>query len=701
MPGIKVPLIVLSLILLASPVMIFKQEETYDLSSKISTLSALWAGDLEGDRVSEILGGGIIYEESIAKGVLVIIRRNEVSTFRIPSTSRTLVLTAGNVIEGGGMEIVVGSNGLYAYSKSGRLLKEKNIDGDVTALEVVDFDETPLNEIIFGTSAGNVVCLVDFEQKYQFSMGKTVRFIFHREEDTFYVVTSHAVSCRRADGEEIWTYSAAEEIRSAVPYDINNDAKKELVYISGSTINWLSFDGKKETTILTLKTNPLSLLVREVTGDEKPDLIVANSADHVVIYSDLTEETQSISVKRAVDESPILYAADITADGKEDLIYGGMAGVWVYENVAPPQDLMPRAQQLFFQGEELFKQREYQKALTNFEEAESIFSQLGEEEWGARCQEYISKIRDITDTVYEAETALAEGRRLYSEEKYQEAISYLETAEEAYAVLAEKDSFYESFRDEAQTLIVTCELVVEADSYYQSGLEYFDTEQYEKAKEQFQNAKAIYSELDSEKAQLCDQKLQEIEDLQKEVPEEEERDILVYVGAGAVVVVLMGAFLATRKKVSAKLEKGHIYLLHESSPKKGLQLVKEYGRLGYDGLVITRQPIDQIRKKKLKKQKVLQFSSATKEDSIAPDNVVNILLRMKEFMTSRKNSILLLDGLDYITIQNTFEDAFSLIQKLAESVTLYKGIVLVSLNPKSLEEKELVLLEGEMELLEF
>ena len=188
--------------------------------------------------------------------------------------------------------------------------------------------------------------------------------------------------------------------------------------------------------------------------------------------------------------------------------------------------------------------------------------------------------------------------------------------------------------------------------------------------------------------------------MQEQKVVEVEENLLVYAAVPVAAVIVLGVFLATRKKVSAKLEKGHIYLILEPQPRKGLQLVKEYGRLGYDGLVISRLSPEQMRKKKLKKQKILQLSSATKEDSIPPDNVVNILLRMKEFMTSKRNSILLLDSLDYIVIQNTFEDALSLVQKLAESVTLYKGIVLVSLNPKSLDEKELILLEGEMELLE-
>lgn len=707
MPRKCIPLILLSFMALLSveafceQEVIFEQGENYNLGNEVSTLLAIWAGDLEGDRVPEILAGGIVYGPGTSKGTLIMIRRNEASSFAsIPSQSRTLVITVGNALEGREREIVVGSQGLYIYSRTGRLLMERSTPGDVTALQVGNFRETELDEIIYGTSGGDVVYLTGFEPEYQFSMGETIEFIFHREQDTFYVVTSRSIDCRKADGEELWSHPVKGEIRSAVTYDVNNDGKKEIIYISGSDIYTLSFDGQKENLILSPPALPLTLLVEDLSADGKPDLVIFTNNDRVIVYSNLKDEVQSFYVKREADETPILFSADVIRDGKVDLIYGGATQVLVFKNVVPSGELITRGQLLLSEGEELFQQREYERALAKFEEAEKVFILAGKEDLAAQCQQYILEVTETTESLSRAESALSEGEQLYSEGEYEEARAQFETAHTEYAQLTETDSYYDQYQKEASDGIEKCDLAV-ADQYFAEGERLEGEMQYTEAKDSFLKAKAIYSRLGNDKENVCSERIAEIDRILEEQLKKEQINLLLIPAAVFLVaLIVLAALLATRKKVSAKLEKGHVYLLMESQPKKSIQLIKEYGRLGYEGLVITRLSPEQVQKK-LKKQKILQLSSGAKEDSIPPDNVVNILLRMKEFMTNRKESILLLDGLDYIAIQNTFDDALSLIRKLAESVTLYRGILLVSLNPKSLEEKEIMLLGEEMEPLEF
>ncbi|MBU7010454.1 MAG: DUF835 domain-containing protein [Theionarchaea archaeon] len=700
----SIPLILLSFMVLSSAgtlseqEAIFEQAAPHDLSDEISALSVIWAGDLEGDGVPEILAGGIQYGAGISKGVLMMIRRNEPSVFaRIPSQSRTLQLTVCNATEEEGSEVVAGSQGLYVYSRTGLLLKEKST-ADVTALLAVDFDKKGTDEIIYGTSTGDVAYLIDFEEGYKFPVAGTVKFIFLRGEDSYYVVTSNSIHCMDTEGEQLWLHTPKGEIHSAVAYDGNNDGKEELFYISGTSIYSLSFDGQKETLILSPAARPLSLLVEDVTADGKPDLILANSNDGVIIYSNLKIEVESFFIKREENESPVLYAADVIKDGKLDLIYGGATQVIIFKNIIPSQELITRGKVLFTEGERFLTDREYERARAKFEEAEKVFLLAGEENMAAQCQEYIERVNQTIQQVTTADAAFERGKELFNQGEYKDARTQFETAHREYALLAEDDPYYETALKDAQSFINECDLATAA-QHYDEGEKLLEEKKYSEAIEEFQRARTIYSQLEDGRAQSCTEKIQEINRILEEQEEKEKWNLLIPGGVVLVLLVALVIFLATRKKVSAKLEKGHVYLLMESQPKKSLQLVKEYGRLGYDGLVITRLSPDQVQKK-LKKQKILHLSSAAKEDSIPPDNVVNILLRMREFMTSRKESILLLDGLDYVAIQNTFEDALSLIRKLAESVTLYKGILLVSLNPKSLEEKELVLLGEEMEPLE-
>lgn len=702
MAGKVAPLVLLSLLALANTEGVYEEKGVYDLSSEMSTLFALWAGDLEGDGVPEIVAGGLTYEAAISKGVVVLIRRGQISLLaKIPGTSRTMTMTVCDAVDDSGQEIVVGSSGIFVYNRAGRQIKENPTGGgDVTALFAQNMDASPLDEIVYGTSEGDVIYLVDLEIEQQFSVTKAVKFILHRMKDTFYVITAHTIHCRNVDGEQLWSHTTEGEIHSAVVYDIDDDGAKELVYIAAASVYTLSADGQKESLIMTLP-YPLAVAVEDVTGDNNPNLLVADTTNRVVIYPDLKreKEIQYVFFGEGADETVVLYLADVVGDQKIDLVYGGATGIKVFENIIPTQELAARGELLFAEGTAFLAEKEYKKARAKFEEAEGVFSLAGDEKRAAECRVYVDDINDTLERLSIAEEALNEGKALFLGGDYSAARSQFETAFEEYTILVGKDAYYQQFADEAQESIYECDLGI-ADGYYTKGEELFEKEQYEEAKQQYEMAESLYSQLNNRKAADAREKIEEIEALLYVEPVEIEKNYLLYGIAGAVVVLLVVLFFATRKKVSAKLERGHIYLLYESQPKKGLQLVKEYGRLGYEGLVISRLPPEQVRKKKLKKQTVLQLSSASKENSISPDNVVNILLRMKEFMTSRENSIVLLDGLDHIAIKNTFEDAFSLIQKLSESVTLYRGILLISLNPKSMEEKELVLLEGEMVIVE-
>jgi tetratricopeptide (TPR) repeat protein len=344
------------------------------------------------------------------------------------------------------------------------------------------------------------------------------------------------------------------------------------------------------------------------------------------------------------------------------------------------------------------QKREYERALKDYREAEAFFIEKGDEEKAALCRTNITELNEILDHLTRAESAYSTGIQLYTEDSFVEAKLQFETAAQEYAFLAEEDDYYRSFQEDAQTKARESHLAL-ADKYYEQGMAAYEEEEYDQASDLLEKALVIYSELGSEKTSSIEATLDEIEKMVIQVENGDERNVLLYGIIIAAIVLIVFGLGASRKKVSARLDKGHVYLLLESQPKKSIQLMKEYDRLGYEGLVISRLPAEQVQKK-LKKQKILQLSSAAKEDTISPDNVVNILLRMKEFMTSKKPSILLLDGIDYIALQNSFEDSLNLIQKLIESVTLYKAILLVSVNPKSLEEKELIQLEEEMELLE-
>lgn len=145
-----------------------------------------------------------------------------------------------------------------------------------------------------------------------------------------------------------------------------------------------------------------------------------------------------------------------------------------------------------------------------------------------------------------------------------------------------------------------------------------------------------------------------------------------------------------RKTMRFKLIDGRLYLVKEYLPTLAIEAFKDLLRVGYKGCVISRTPEDEFRAN-VKGNFSFLWLSELGEDSLPPD-----VSKIEDKIRNLPNkSAILIDRLDYLFSRNGYDRVLSFVYRLREYAYLKKFIVVLSVDPLSLNERELRMLEKE------
>lgn len=88
------------------------------------------------------------------------------------------------------------------------------------------------------------------------------------------------------------------------------------------------------------------------------------------------------------------------------------------------------------------------------------------------------------------------------------------------------------------------------------------------------------------------------------------------------------------------------------------------------------------------------------EGSINPANPGIIANMIHEFIKTSKNPVVLLEGIEFLFIMNGFIPVLKFLHDIRDRIILNKAILILPLNPAALDEKELALIEKNMQSVE-
>jgi len=128
----------------------------------------------------------------------------------------------------------------------------------------------------------------------------------------------------------------------------------------------------------------------------------------------------------------------------------------------------------------------------------------------------------------------------------------------------------------------------------------------------------------------------------------------------------------------------------ESSPKKTLEFLIP------NGLVVTREFPDNLRAAfGLQATPIIWLTESPGERRVAPTSLTVLTDTITRFMEASPNSIVLLDGLEYLVTHNGFRKVLRLLDSLNETTWVSKARLLVAADPNAFDDKDLALLESD------
>jgi hypothetical protein len=150
------------------------------------------------------------------------------------------------------------------------------------------------------------------------------------------------------------------------------------------------------------------------------------------------------------------------------------------------------------------------------------------------------------------------------------------------------------------------------------------------------------------------------------------------------------------------LEPGSCYLIKEKKPDLSFRLFSMLTRGGTPGFIITRQYPERLRRERgITGVRIVWLSHTPGEDYHNPTAIGSLAKLISGFLEENGGAaVVLLDGLEYLAINNGFLQTLMFVEHVNEFVMQRKSIVIFPVSPDALEEKELALLERNIEVVE-
>ncbi len=154
---------------------------------------------------------------------------------------------------------------------------------------------------------------------------------------------------------------------------------------------------------------------------------------------------------------------------------------------------------------------------------------------------------------------------------------------------------------------------------------------------------------------------------------------------------LLNSLLFGKKK---ELEEGRCYLVKEKKPEKGLTTFHRVIEQGFRPIYVTRQHPNHVQRNyKGREILVVWLSTTLGRDYVDPHNLNSLSNMLTNFMADGDRAVILLDGLEYLMINNDFPRILHFLQFLNEQIAIHRSVLLMSIDERAFDEKELALLE--------
>ncbi len=148
------------------------------------------------------------------------------------------------------------------------------------------------------------------------------------------------------------------------------------------------------------------------------------------------------------------------------------------------------------------------------------------------------------------------------------------------------------------------------------------------------------------------------------------------------------------------LKPGFSYLVEEMKPELSFKIFIELVRFGSNGLCISRQHPKNLKKKvRQGNVEIIWLTSLEGKGNIDPTNLGILSDTIIRFTENHKNPVILLDGLELLITHADFQKVLRMLNHITEQVMQHSARIVVSIDERTLDKKEVALLERNMEVI--
>jgi len=156
----------------------------------------------------------------------------------------------------------------------------------------------------------------------------------------------------------------------------------------------------------------------------------------------------------------------------------------------------------------------------------------------------------------------------------------------------------------------------------------------------------------------------------------------------------------TKPEFLKKFEESFSYLIEENRANACFKIFSSFTSKGYTGLCICRINPNIIRRKYHLNEELttvlwLTDRDSSQEATISP-SLESMIYVAEEFIDKTDKGIILLDGLEYLISNNSFNPVLRFIRRLIDRISETMFIMLIGVSTKAIQEQELRLLQREL-----
>ena len=152
--------------------------------------------------------------------------------------------------------------------------------------------------------------------------------------------------------------------------------------------------------------------------------------------------------------------------------------------------------------------------------------------------------------------------------------------------------------------------------------------------------------------------------------------------------------------IKYEIPQGRAFIIYEKKFDKSFEIFTDLVTHSISGLAVTRTPSESLKQKyNLEKTPFIWLSKTGGQNTISPIYLNSLMNLISDFITKGKDTVVILEGLEYLVSQNNFDLVLKFIQALRDFLIIENSRLIIPLNKDTFNQKEIAQLEKELEIL--